>query len=134
MKKLFPKFHEKSVFAGAFLVLFLTAFFHQFFPVINYVANYEYISEELCENKDKPELECHGKCYLQKELKKTSDNAPLKAIRLLVKKWFHSFYFEKSGLSLNEHSAVNCAYSIYYINNYRFLFEFAIIVPPEQLS
>ncbi|RMG83363.1 MAG: hypothetical protein D6707_01185 [Bacteroidetes bacterium] len=133
MKQLLPHFHKKSVFAGIFLILFLTAFLHQFFPVINYFVNYDYISKELCENKDKPELKCHGKCYLQKELKKTSDNAPLKAIRLLVKKWFHSFYFENSSLSFNEHSTVNAA-SILYINNYRFLFEFTIVIPPEQFS
>ncbi|MCK5908299.1 MAG: hypothetical protein KAG37_11930 [Flavobacteriales bacterium] len=36
-------------------------------PVFNYIANYEYISQELCENKDKPELECNGKCYLIKQ-------------------------------------------------------------------
>jgi|LGVD01.1.fsa_nt_gb hypothetical protein len=39
----------------------------QSIPVFNYIANYEYISQELCENKDKPELECNGKCYLLKQ-------------------------------------------------------------------
>lgn len=32
--------------------------------------NREYIARNLCENKDKPELNCCGKCYLKKELKK----------------------------------------------------------------
>ncbi len=36
-------------------------------PVINYLANYEYISQELCENKDNPEMHCNGKCYLYKQ-------------------------------------------------------------------
>lgn len=40
------------------------------FPVVEYVLNYEYISTELCENKDKPELECNGKCYLMQSLAK----------------------------------------------------------------
>ncbi|WP_404986280.1 hypothetical protein ACI513_03995 [Chryseobacterium sp. M5] len=40
-------------------------------PVYNYIVNYEYIVENLCENKDKPELSCNGKCYLAKELSKT---------------------------------------------------------------
>lgn len=39
----------------------------QSIPVFNYIANYEYISQELCENLDKPELECNGKCYLIKQ-------------------------------------------------------------------
>lgn len=38
------------------------------FPVVDYIINYDYISSELCENKEKPELECNGKCHLKKEL------------------------------------------------------------------
>lgn len=42
-------------------------------PVIDYVINYEYISTVLCENKDKPELKCCGKCHLKKELANASE-------------------------------------------------------------
>ena len=41
-------------------------------PFISYAVNYDYIIKELCENKDKPELLCKGKCYLSKELSKTT--------------------------------------------------------------
>ncbi len=44
------------------------------FPVVEYVVNYEYISEVLCENKDKPKMHCNGKCHLMKELAKASEN------------------------------------------------------------
>ncbi|AZB28413.1 hypothetical protein [Chryseobacterium balustinum] len=40
--------------------------------MINYAVNYEYIVENLCENKAKPELMCNGKCYVSKELTKTN--------------------------------------------------------------
>lgn len=43
-------------------------------PVIEYAVNYNYIVEVLCENKDKPELECDGKCYLSKQLAKQTEN------------------------------------------------------------
>jgi hypothetical protein len=33
-----------------------------------YSINIEYIIAELCENKDKPELKCNGKCYLKKKM------------------------------------------------------------------
>ncbi len=49
-------------------------------PVLDYMANYDYIVNTLCENKDKPELECNGKCHLSKELAKeagTDDKNPL---------------------------------------------------------
>lgn len=42
-------------------------------PVLEYVVNYEYIANELCVNKDKPELKCNGKCHLKKELAKVSE-------------------------------------------------------------
>ncbi|WP_315054876.1 hypothetical protein [Chryseobacterium indoltheticum] len=41
-------------------------------PLINYAVNYDYIVENLCENKAKPELMCNGKCYVSKELTKTN--------------------------------------------------------------
>ena len=41
-------------------------------PIIEYYANYDYIATVLCENKDKPYLECNGKCYLEKQIKKNN--------------------------------------------------------------
>lgn len=51
------------------LVLFQTV--HQAFIVTNYLVEKERIAKELCENKDKPMLNCNGKCYLAKQLKKS---------------------------------------------------------------
>ena len=42
-----------------------------YIPYIDYFFNKEYIAEELCENKEKPELKCHGQCHLKKEITKT---------------------------------------------------------------
>mgnify|MGYP001627757595 CR=1 FL=1 len=41
-------------------------------PVVDYIVNYDYIVNVLCENKEQPEMECNGKCYLSKELAKES--------------------------------------------------------------
>ncbi|HRE78801.1 MAG TPA: hypothetical protein PLL09_13370 [Flavobacterium sp.] len=49
--------------------------FRPIFPVMNYVVNYDYISNELCENKAKPELECNGKCHLKAELANASEES-----------------------------------------------------------
>lgn len=43
----------------------------QTFVVIHFYANQDQIEAEHCENKDKPELQCHGKCHLQKQMEKT---------------------------------------------------------------
>ncbi len=42
----------------------------QFSWEVWYLANYEFVSEELCENTEEPMLQCNGKCYLAKQLEK----------------------------------------------------------------
>lgn len=42
-------------------------------PVVSYIANYDYIVKELCENREKPQMQCNGKCHLMKELAKASE-------------------------------------------------------------
>ena len=35
---------------------------------VDFLTNQEYIVETLCENKDKPEMNCEGRCYLKKRM------------------------------------------------------------------
>ena len=63
----------KNQFLGIlFYLLYLLAMVKPLVPIIEYYANYDYIANELCENKDRPYLECNGKCYLEKQLNKTT--------------------------------------------------------------
>lgn len=55
-----------------FYLLYLLAMIRPLVPIIEYHANYDYIAAVLCENRDKPYLECNGKCYLEKQLKKAN--------------------------------------------------------------
>lgn len=41
--------------------------------LINFKINQEEITEEFCENKNKPELACEGKCHLSKLLEEQSN-------------------------------------------------------------
>lgn len=45
-------------------------------PYAEYALNYKYISEVLCINQDKPELECDGKCYLKRKIQQQVDPEP----------------------------------------------------------
>ena len=56
------------VLAHLFLNLYLLALLQPLYPVLEYVIHYDYIVAELCENREKPLLDCHGKCYLGKQL------------------------------------------------------------------
>jgi hypothetical protein len=44
--------------------------------VVYWLANRAAIATTLCENRDKPELECDGKCYLKKKIAEAPDNPP----------------------------------------------------------
>lgn len=41
-------------------------------PIIEYQLNYDYISTILCENVNRPSLECKGKCYLVERMSEAS--------------------------------------------------------------
>ena len=56
------------------VILTLLMFLKPILPVFEYLVNYDYIVNELCENKLKPELKCNGKCHLTKELAKASES------------------------------------------------------------
>ena len=43
-------------------------------PYIEYAINKDYIAQNLCINRDNPHSCCQGKCYLEKQLKKSSDS------------------------------------------------------------
>lgn len=43
------------------------------FLYAGYEWNKQYIAQEFCVNKDKPELHCNGKCYLMKKLKQAEE-------------------------------------------------------------
>jgi len=42
-------------------------------PYIEYAVFKDYIAKNLCINKDKPKSCCQGKCYLEKQLKKSAE-------------------------------------------------------------
>jgi len=61
---------KKLLITHFLLNLYLVVMVAPAFPVLEYLINYDYIANELCENKDKPLLSCNGKCYLEKQVKK----------------------------------------------------------------
>lgn len=65
--------YRTSIPALVLLFIYLLNPLKLYLPYLDYQVNFEYISAFLCENKDKPALECNGKCYLSKALKDTQD-------------------------------------------------------------
>lgn len=63
----------KSIAGQITSIILLFAIFMQLFSkaiiITEYYLNKDYIAQNLCENKDKPQKHCEGKCHLQKQLK-----------------------------------------------------------------
>ncbi len=55
-------------------------------PFVEYAINYDYISKVLCINKDKPKLQCNGKCQLMKKLKQQKDD-DYKSLRVSMEEY-----------------------------------------------
>ena len=49
--------------------LYCLTFLKTLSPYMDYALNQEFIAEVLCVTKEKPELQCNGKCYLKEQLK-----------------------------------------------------------------
>lgn len=47
--------------------------FSRVFVYAGFELNQKYIASTLCENRNKPELHCNGKCYLAKKLKQAEE-------------------------------------------------------------
>ncbi len=56
-------------------MLYIVAMLQPIMPLIEYNLNKEYIVSVLCENRNKPELACNGKCYLNKKLQKSTNKS-----------------------------------------------------------
>lgn len=56
-------------------------------PYVEYVLNQDYIAEFLCVNKDKPQLQCNGKCQLVKQIEKQQEQEPLSALSISIENY-----------------------------------------------
>jgi len=59
----------KKQIAYLLALVFLLSSLNRLWVMANYSVNYTYIIENLCENKDRPEMLCNGFCYIDGQLK-----------------------------------------------------------------
>ena len=58
----------KKVFSILFLLIYGTELLAPAWPFFDYFMHKKYIETHLCINRNNPEMHCHGKCYLKKEI------------------------------------------------------------------
>lgn len=74
----------------------LSANFSRLFVFAGFELNREYIAEELCVNKEKPELACHGKCFLADKLKQAAEKEKKQEKELQKQGFQEAFIAQKS--------------------------------------
>ena len=112
-----------------FVFLYGIAMLRPITPFVEYVINYDYISKVLCINKDKPELNCNGKCQLMMKLEKQQKD-DFKSLRISMEEYPIGFVsilnidLEDKLLFIKEKE------SFLYKKNYYYLFNKEVFHPP----
>ena len=128
----------RSLFAISILFIFLIPTIDQLGVVLEYVSDKESITEKYCENKDKPELQCNGKCHLKKEIAKKVKSNNEKNTKDSNNKTNH-FKFQLKynnvhiGLALMDIFHVPSIYNFDYFNSKIHSTYPSIDTPPPQL-
>ncbi|WP_143592171.1 hypothetical protein [Tenacibaculum holothuriorum] len=69
-----------------FVFLYGVAMLRPIAPFVEYAINYDYIAKVLCINKDKPEMNCKGKCQLMKKLEQQQED-DFKSLRIAMEEY-----------------------------------------------
>lgn len=115
------------------LIVFIVILFFAkpIFPILDFVINYDAI-QELCINKDKPEMKCNGSCHLKKELAKTAqEDNPFtnkKTVHFLSEILFFNYcqWELQIPFTADYKTAINSVFQ----NNYSYLPIFNLAKPP----
>lgn len=60
----------QKILIGLFALFLLAVQMRPLIVYIQFKSNQSYISQELCVNKERPKLNCEGKCFLMKKIEK----------------------------------------------------------------
>ncbi|MBE7629195.1 hypothetical protein F7647_05910 [Tenacibaculum piscium] len=99
-------------------------------PFVEYAINYDYISKVLCINKDKPELQCNGKCQLMKKIEQQQED-DFKSLRIHMEEYPIGFV-ELLNFTENNTVDIFAVEEFSYRQTYSYLFETATFHPPNS--
>lgn len=116
-------------------VIVLAVFLRPVLPVVGYVINYDYIVKELCENREKPQLHCNGKCQLMKELAKASEEEKPVSQKKSPTAEVEILFCQQPDVLLPQHpqAEIATAEAIQYRNLYYFLPAGSLYHPPASV-
>ena len=121
---------------GAIALFYILGSSYQMYLFLDYQTHKQEITEKFCENKDKPDLHCNGKCHLKKQLKEVPTQIEQKreskskpSYSVVKFDAFTETVYEKDVL-LNDdlEYAQDCV-----VNNYQYLLIHEDGLPPESV-
>ncbi|MFT4753617.1 MAG: hypothetical protein ACI9GM_000504 [Salibacteraceae bacterium] len=116
---------------GIFLLsLFLFSQVYNTAVWVNYELNTAKITEEFCENTDKPELNCHGTCHLKKQIISTDNQNPVESNTQLYINEIQLFSSssEQNSFKTTVNQVINTSFID---NNYAYLSNKSLLQPPQ---
>lgn len=94
--------------------------------------NIDYIVETYCVNKEKPQLQCNGKCHLATQLATTSDTTEESASLNTIFEVFIPVYFqEHKSISLYKINTLQTLNNCKYSNTFNSVFSDPLDHPPQ---
>lgn len=100
--------HLKKTLTYFLLILFSFQTFEIAFIVLNFKINQDFFAG-ICENKDKPEMKCNGKCHLKKQIKKQEEQKSKKEKRNTEKEIQNFLLFRTNLLPKPKVQVVNAS-------------------------
>ncbi len=100
-------------------------------PYMEYLLNQDYIAEFLCINKDKPKLQCNGKCHLAKQLENQNENKPFTALSIAMENYPIGFVCILKIDAANKFTNLKKPNTTPYQILYHFDYNFSTFQPPE---
>lgn len=102
--------------------------------LLYYELNIDYIIDTYCVNKDKPQLNCNGKCYLSQQLQKATPTQEANDFNThgLLNIFYPVFLTQAVHYSLspNHHLIDSKNENNYYFDNYSYLLGNSLLRPP----
>lgn len=108
--------------------LYMVAMLRPIAPFVEYAINYDYITKVLCINKDKPELNCNGKCQLMMELEQQQDD-DYKSLRISMEEYPIGFV-NILAIELEEKKFTERKALFSFKKNYHYLLNKEVFHPP----
>jgi hypothetical protein len=128
----------KYVYSIALVSILMSKTIYSVFWQVNFVVHQKEITELECINKDRPEMNCNGNCYLAKQLqkadfeldqKKEESSKRLSQLKSLEGNdvfFFEILSFGPFSNAKEEKSTLHCRYT----DSYHFEFQFTKFNPP----